>query len=135
MEEIVSIRHEDFSRELKLCQELYAIACQENDEYAMAYSRLYMSDAYLSLGNILKSIELGTEGKSIQKKNEYYDLLVMQYNLLGVAYKYFGDYRSSFESYFKGILYAKKKNDYIMIGALHSNLASLYLAMGAIDKA
>lgn len=135
IQQIKSIRHQDQQREYDLCQQLKELAIQENDPYALCFANLYTSDALFDLGQIEKSLKIGGKALELQLKNGYYDLILIQSNLLALLYTHLDDEQSAMDHFFRALKLAKINENHMMLSAIYANLGSLYLKQGAYDQA
>lgn len=133
-DEIIKLRHKDPEKELSCCRELERCARKKNDRYSLAFSKLYQNDALRFLGNIKEAVLCGREGLALQEQNGYHDLMLMQYNILGLTFLDMKDEQNALDNFFAGIRLAQELENHMMLGALYTNIGILYLNIGEYAK-
>lgn len=132
MRQILNVRHESPEQERELC---FTLLSQCKDYYEEAFARTYLADALSSMGLFDSAIQECKKALDITLKNNYEELSLTLYNLIGIIYTYTDDEQGALDYYFKGIKLATKRNDDMMCGALFANIAFLYRKFQAYDKA
>ena len=132
MKQILTVRHESPEQERELC---FTLLSQCEDRYEEAFARTYLADALSSMGLLDSAIQECKKALDITLRNNYEELSLTLYNLIGIIYTYTDDEQGALDYYFKGIKLATRMNDNMMCGALFANIAFLYRKFQAYDKA
>ena len=132
MKQILTVRHESPEQERELC---FTLLSQCEDHYEEAFARTYLADALSSMGLLDSAIQECKKALDITLRNNYEELSLTLYNLIGIIYTHTDDEQGALDYYFKGIKLATRMNDNMMCGALFANIAFLYRKFQAYDKA
>ncbi len=132
MKQILTVRHESPEQERELC---FTLLSQCEDHYEEAFARTYLADALSSMGLLDSAVQECKKALDITLRNNYEELSLTLYNLIGIIYTYTDDEQGALDYYFKGIKLATRMNDNMMCGALFANIAFLYRKFQAYDKA
>ncbi|MBP5305370.1 MAG: diguanylate cyclase [Lachnospiraceae bacterium] len=96
-----------------------------NDPLLLCYSAYHLASAYYLLARADKAVEMFNEFIPIMKDNEFYDILVRTYNMLGIIYFSKFNIPSSVQCYFYALNLTKEHGDPYE-GIISYNIGNLY---------
>ena len=85
MKQILTVRHESPEQERELC---FTLLSQCEDRYEEAFARTYLADALSSMGLLDSAIQECKKALDITLRNNYEELSLTLYNLIGIIYTY-----------------------------------------------
>ena len=85
-----------------------------------------LSSNFYESGENKKSISLAQQALNLSLTNKYDELLASTYNIIGLNYTEFGDYKKAEEIYLKGLAISVKTNNSLIASFINSNLGTLY---------
>lgn len=125
-------RFSDPQRAYDFCCEILEHGVETEDDYEIAYARLYMGDTMFSLGKFKEAIDNMSIAEKLEKRNGYDDLLMKNYNITAIIYVNQGDGLLGLEYYYKALQLAKKCKDEIMQGMVYNNIGALLHNVGDV---
>lgn len=136
MDQIIKERHIHPQEEYRLCEELEDYAVRTHNTYALCFAKLYQSDSLYHLGQVEAALHIGRDALELQTKYSYYNLILVQVNIIGIIYTYLDNEQSALEYFLRGLKLAKlEEHQHMMLSAIYYNLASLYLGQTAYKQA
>lgn len=120
--EIIKYRFADPQRTYDICCELLEQGKQSGNAYDIAYAYLYMGDAFFSMGNTDEALKYLMMAEKVQKHNDFDELRMKTYNILGVIYMNMGDVLLSLDYYHAAMELAKKYSDTELQGKIYNNV-------------
>lgn len=131
-EKVMEYRFSDPQRAYDICCEILEEGKNTEDNYQIAYARLYMGDTMFTLGKFKEAIDNMMMAEKIQKKFGYEDLLMKNYNIIAIIYVNQGDGLLGLDYYYKALKLARKHNDEIMQGMVYNNIGALLHNVGDV---
>lgn len=110
----------------KLSKNLLALALEKKDTYAAAFAYLHLSKSALGLGDFHRALHYAWKGVDLQQKYQYENLLLVQYNVLGILISSQGDEQYALQYYQQVMVLAAKKNEYLRLSITSNNIGILF---------
>lgn len=133
--EIIKYRFSDPQRAYDICCELLAQGIASGNDYEIAYAYLYMGDTLFSLSNLDEAVRYLEKAEKIQKQNNFENLLMITYNIMGVLYMTKGDLLIALDYYHLALVMAKKMNEYSVAAMVYNNVGAILSNIGDLEKA
>ena len=133
--EIIKYRFSDPQRAYDICCELLAQGIASGNDYEIAYAYLYMGDTLFSLNNLDEAVRYLEKAEKIQKQNNFENLLMTTYNIMGVLYMTKGDLLIALDYYHLALVMAKKMNEYSVAAMVYNNVGAILSNIGDPEKA
>ena len=94
-----------------------------------------MGDTLFSLNNLDEAVRYLEKAEKIQKQNNFENLLMTTYNIMGVLYMTKGDLLIALDYYHLALVMAKKMNEYSVAAMVYNNVGAILSNIGDPEKA
>ena len=133
--EVMKYRFEQPKKAYDICIEILRHGESTLNWYEVAYAYMYMGDTLLTMGKASEAIDSMLKAEAYEKQYGYDELLMKNYNILGVAYMIQSDDLLALDNWLLSLAVAQKLDDYVYMGALYNNIGAIFHNRGDIESA
>lgn len=134
-DEVQKYRFSEPQRAYDICLEILHHGIENEDNYEIAYARMYMGDTMLSLGRLKEAVDNMLIAEKLLKQHGFDKLLVNCYNITAVIYSCQGDELLALDKYYEAMEVAKRQDDKRMLGILYNNIGAVLHKFGDAEAA
>lgn len=128
-------RYYDEYHKMEEFKSLLESAKQRKNSYDYAFACYNLSSAYLHMNRYQMACQFGIMGSKESQKNHYDELLMHQYNILGIAHSYLSQEQYAIDYYLKALSLAEQYESYFYRSSILNNMGILYLKLSQHTKA
>lgn len=122
MKNILHVRYSDPGLEKSLCLQLLQWEAHHNHLYIQAFALTYLGDCAIGMNEYAECIVYLKQARDVSVEQDYQDLLVRIYSLLGIYYDRISDEQSSLEYYIEGLSICHALHDAASEGLILNNI-------------
>lgn len=125
----------DYQESKKKCEVLLSLCEDSKYSYGTAFAHARIALCLLYLNDPESFLHHLKRAETIANENDYYDVLIDQYNLAGIYHLNLYDDVSAFTAFSKGVEAAILYKDYIACAIFYNNIGDLLASLNAHEEA